>query len=40
MQYAEIVSYPYYGFWSLIDSIKDLHEVEYEMKAIQAESQA
>ncbi len=37
VQYAEIVSYPFYGFWSLIDSIKDLHEVETEMKAQQAE---
>lgn len=37
VQYAEIVSYPFYGFWSLIDSIKDLHEVEIEMKAQQAE---
>jgi mannose-1-phosphate guanylyltransferase len=37
VQYAEIVSYPYYGFWSLIDSIKDLHEVETEMKTLQAE---
>jgi mannose-1-phosphate guanylyltransferase len=39
VQYAEIVSYPYYGFWSLIDSIKDLHEVESEMKAQQAQEQ-
>ncbi len=39
VQYAEIVSYPFYGFWSLIDSIKDLHEVESEMKALQAQSQ-
>ena len=38
VQYAEIVSYPFYGFWSLIDSIKDLHEVEHEMKALQAEA--
>ena len=37
VQYAEIVSYPFYGFWSLIDSIKDLHEVETEMKAQEAE---
>jgi NDP-sugar pyrophosphorylase family protein len=37
VQYAEIVSYPYYGFWSLIDSIKDLNEVESEMKAQQAQ---
>ena len=39
VQYAEIVSYPFYGFWSLIDSIKDLHEVESEMKAQQAQNQ-
>jgi NDP-sugar pyrophosphorylase family protein len=39
VQYAEIVSYPFYGFWSLIDSIKDLHEVESEMKSLQAQSQ-
>jgi NDP-sugar pyrophosphorylase family protein len=38
VQYAEIVSYPYYGFWNLIDSIKDLHEVEHELKAMQAEA--
>jgi NDP-sugar pyrophosphorylase family protein len=38
VQYAEIVSYPYYGFWSLIDSIKDLHEVEHELKSMQAEA--
>lgn len=38
VQYAEIVSFPYYGFWNLIDSVKDLHEVEHEMKALQAEA--
>jgi len=40
VQYAEIVSYPFYGFWSLIDSIKDLHEVEAEMKTLQTQGQA
>jgi NDP-sugar pyrophosphorylase family protein len=39
VQYADIVSFPYYGFWSLIDSIKDLQEVEIEMKAVQAQEQ-
>ncbi len=38
VQYAEIVSYPYYGFWNLIDSIKDLQEVEHELKEMQAEA--
>lgn len=38
VQYAEIVSYPYYGFWNLIDSIKDLKEVEQELKEMQAEA--
>jgi NDP-sugar pyrophosphorylase family protein len=38
VHYAEIVSFPYYGFWNLIDSIKDLHEVEHEMKEMQAEA--
>jgi glucose-1-phosphate thymidylyltransferase len=37
--YAEVVSYPYYGFWSLIDSIKDLQEVETEMKAVAAKGE-
>lgn len=38
VQYAEIVSYPYYGLWNLIDSIKDLQEVEHELKEMQAEA--
>jgi mannose-1-phosphate guanylyltransferase len=38
VQYAEIVSYPYYGFWSIIDSIKDLLDVEGEMKTLQAQT--
>ena len=38
VQYAEIVSYPYYGFWNLIDSIKDLKEVEHVLKEMQAEA--
>jgi NDP-sugar pyrophosphorylase family protein len=38
VQYAEIVSFPYYGFWNLIDSVKDLHEVELSLKEMQAEA--
>jgi NDP-sugar pyrophosphorylase family protein len=38
VQYAEIVSYPYYGYWSLIDSIKDLHEAEKELKTLEAQA--
>jgi NDP-sugar pyrophosphorylase family protein len=30
---GEIMSYPYRGFWSLIDSIKDIQEVETELKS-------
>jgi NDP-sugar pyrophosphorylase family protein len=29
--YGEISAFPHYGFWRLIDSIKDLHEVEVEL---------
>ena len=28
-----VLSYPYRGFWCLIDSVKDLHEVETHLKA-------
>jgi NDP-sugar pyrophosphorylase family protein len=30
---GEIMAYPYQGFWSLVDSVKDLREVERELKA-------
>jgi mannose-1-phosphate guanylyltransferase len=29
----EVMAYPYSGFWSLIDSVKDIQEVEREMKS-------
>ncbi|MDE1858426.1 MAG: nucleotidyltransferase family protein [Thaumarchaeota archaeon] len=31
--HGELLSYPYYGEWSFIDSIKDLMELEASMKA-------
>lgn len=30
---GEVMAYPYRGFWSLIDSIKDIQEVEKQLKA-------
>jgi mannose-1-phosphate guanylyltransferase len=30
---GEVMAYPYRGFWSLVDSVKDLREVENELKA-------
>lgn len=30
---GEVMAYPYRGFWSLIDSIKDIQEVEKRLKA-------
>jgi len=30
---GELMAYPYRGFWSLIDSIKDIQEVETEFKS-------
>jgi mannose-1-phosphate guanylyltransferase len=30
---GQVMAYPYEGFWSLIDSIKDISEVEAEFKA-------
>jgi len=30
---GEIMAYPYRGFWSLIDSIKDIQEVESQLKS-------
>ncbi len=31
--YGEICSFPHYGRWWYIDSVKDLKEVEVELKA-------
>jgi mannose-1-phosphate guanylyltransferase len=36
VQRSEILSYPYRGFWSLIDSIKDLKEAEGRLRATEA----
>jgi NDP-sugar pyrophosphorylase family protein len=36
---GKIMAYPYKGFWSLIDSIKDIQEVEKELKS-RAEARA
>ncbi len=33
VQNGEIGAYPYYGFWRVVDSIKDLREVEAELTA-------
>ena len=33
--YGEITSFPYYGNWWYVDSMKDLQEVEVELKAKQ-----
>lgn len=30
---GEVMAFPYQGFWSLVDTIKDLKEVENELKA-------
>jgi NDP-sugar pyrophosphorylase family protein len=30
---GELLSYPYYGDWTFVDSIKDLAELEASMKA-------
>ncbi len=30
---GQVMAYPYRGFWSLIDSIKDIQEVEKELKS-------
>jgi mannose-1-phosphate guanylyltransferase len=30
---GEVMAYPYRGFWSLIDSVKDIQDVEKELKA-------
>jgi mannose-1-phosphate guanylyltransferase len=32
---GQVMAYPYRGFWSLVDSIKDIQEVENELKARQ-----
>lgn len=31
VQYGEVAAYPYYGFWRVLDTIKDLREVEKEL---------
>ncbi|MDA4116435.1 MAG: NDP-sugar synthase [Thaumarchaeota archaeon] len=30
---GQVMAYPYGGFWSLVDSVKDIQEVESELKA-------
>lgn len=30
---GQVMAYPYRGFWSLVDSVKDVQEVESELKA-------
>jgi mannose-1-phosphate guanylyltransferase len=30
---GQVMAYPYRGFWSLVDSVKDIQEVESELKA-------
>ncbi|MBI4258582.1 MAG: NDP-sugar synthase [Thaumarchaeota archaeon] len=36
--YGELSAHPYYGFWRVVDSIKDLRAVEEEMLAQEASS--
>lgn len=33
--FGQVMAYPYRGFWSLVDSVKDIQEVENELKARQ-----
>ncbi len=33
---GQIMAYPYRGFWSLIDSVKDIQEVEKQLKVAEA----
>ncbi len=33
--YGEITSFPYYGNWWYVDSVKDLKDLEVELKARQ-----
>jgi NDP-sugar pyrophosphorylase family protein len=33
VQHGELISYPYYGEWRSLDSVKDLKEIEESMKA-------
>ncbi len=33
---GEVLAYPYRGFWSLIDSVKDIQEVEKQLKTREA----
>jgi len=32
---GQVMAYPYRGFWSLVDSVKDIQEAESELKARQ-----
>ena len=34
VNHGELISYPYYGNWSFVDSMKDLQELEESMRAI------
>jgi len=36
VDYGEISAFPYYGFWRVVDSIKDLKEVEKEIIEIES----
>ena len=33
--YGEVTGYPFYGFWSYIDTVKDLQEAESQLKVLQ-----
>jgi len=35
VNYGEISAFPYYGFWSFIDSVKDVQELENHLKVAQ-----
>jgi NDP-sugar pyrophosphorylase family protein len=35
VNYGEIQAFPYYGFWSYIDSVKDLREAENHLRVMQ-----
>ncbi|MCP8310673.1 MAG: hypothetical protein L6N94_04170, partial [Candidatus Methylarchaceae archaeon HK01M] len=36
VDYGEISAFPYYGFWRVVDSIKDLKEVEKEIIKVES----
>jgi len=36
VNYGEISAFPYYGFWRVVDSIKDLKEVEKEITELES----